>query len=84
MEKTPVQRNKQRVNFLLPRDLVRDAKRAAGELDFTLTDFFREAVAKYLNEYARVRLEKELEEGYKANYALDARMNEEWKFADSE
>jgi hypothetical protein len=38
----------------------------------------------FLKEYETARMEKELEEGYKANYTYYANLNKEWEFADSE
>jgi len=75
---------KERVNFLVPKELVQKARIAATELDYTLSDFFRAAVSNFLREYETARIEKELEEGYRANFSYYAKMNKEWEFADSE
>ena len=75
---------KERVNFLVPKELVEKARWAAGELDCSLSDFFRVAISNFLKEYEMARMEKELEEGYKANYTYYANLNKEWEFADSE
>ena len=74
--------NKERVNFLFPKELVRKARRAASELDCTLSDFIREAVSSFIKEIELAKTE--LEEGYKANYSYYANLNKEWEIADSE
>jgi hypothetical protein len=76
--------NKERVNFLFPKELVRKARRAASELDCTLSDFIREAVSSFIKEIELAKTKKELEEGYKANYSYYANLNKEWEIADSE
>ncbi len=84
MEKSHAPGSKQRVNFLFPNDLLREARRAAGELDCTLTDFIRAAVSSFLRDHDKAKMVKELEEGYRANYEYYARLNREWELADSE
>ena len=84
MDALTIAGKKERVNFLVPTDLVKRARMVAGELDCTLSDFFRVAISNFLREYETARTEKELEEGYKANYTYYANLNKEWEFADSE
>jgi hypothetical protein len=84
LQKSSLPRNKQRVNFLFPREMIQEARRAAGELDYSLTDFFRAAVTSFLKDYEKMKIEKELEEGYRANYSYYANSNKEWEIADSE
>ena len=84
MENPIISGNKERVNFLVPRELAQKARWAAGELDCSLSDLFRVAISNFVREIERGRIEKELEEGYKANYSYYANLNKEWEFADSE
>jgi hypothetical protein len=84
LEKSHGPGNKQRVNFLLPTDLMQEARRASAQLDCTLTDFVRASIASFLKDHTKARMAKEMEEGYKANYAYYARLNKEWEIADSE
>ena len=74
----------QRVNFLLPSDLVQEARRASAELDCTLTDLVRASVAGFLKGHDKAKMAKEMEEGYRANHAYYSRLNKEWEIADSE
>lgn len=75
---------KKRVNLLVPQELASRASQAAKKLDFTISDLYRNALSNYLEEIERMRIEKELEEGYKANYSYYSRMSKEWKAADAE
>jgi len=84
MEKSRTPGSKERVNFLLPGDLIRDARRVAGELDCSLTDLFKVSMARFLKEYDKASMAKELEHGYRANHAYYSRLNKEWEIADSE
>jgi metal-responsive CopG/Arc/MetJ family transcriptional regulator len=67
-----------------PRDLFRQTERAASELAVSRSDFIRAAVAQYLNEIGRKRLEQELIEGYTANAELLRRVNEEFSHVDAQ
>jgi metal-responsive CopG/Arc/MetJ family transcriptional regulator len=67
-----------------PRDLFRQAERAASELAVNRSNFIRAAVEHYIGEMGRKRLERELIEGYTANAELSRRINEEFSHVDAE
>jgi hypothetical protein len=83
MDTLTISGKKEKVNFLISKDLIEKSKWAAKELNYTLSDFFRIALFNFLKDLERARIEKELEEGYKANAKYYAQMSEEWNFADT-
>ncbi|MBI2620181.1 MAG: hypothetical protein HYW57_08880 [Ignavibacteriales bacterium] len=74
----------ERVNFLIPRALIRKATHMAKSNNSTTSEFFRCAIAFYIDWLEKRQIEKELEEGYLANSEYYSKMSEEWKFADSQ
>jgi metal-responsive CopG/Arc/MetJ family transcriptional regulator len=72
-----------KINFYASAELYNRTNQAAAELHSSLSEMIRKALEAYLERLATEKIEKELVEGYKANYAYDLKMNEEWKFADA-
>ena len=77
-------RKKERVNLFLPPDLFKRATLTAKTQESTLSDLFRTALRNYLELLENDRIEKELEEGYRANQKYYSRMSKEWEVADAE
>lgn len=83
METTVVEKN-ERVNFNIPHSLAKRATIIAQETQQNLSELFRAALLSYIKKIERLKLEKELEEGYKANYNYFANSNKEWGIVDFE
>ena len=73
-----------RINFITSTELDQKIASVASEIGVTKSEFIREAVKEYISRVEKERLRTELEAGYKANYAFDAQLNEEWEVADAE
>ncbi len=73
-----------KINFQTSPELYFRANIVAEELNFSLSETIRIALEEFLKRYEAEKIQKELEEGYKANEAYYLKMNEEWKFADAE
>lgn len=69
----------ERINFQIPAELSGQLKEAASKLNLSLSEFIRIAIQKFIQEETQKRLDKELEEGYKANYAYYKSQAEEYK-----
>lgn len=74
---------KERVNFLVPHELVSRASEVAKEYDFSLSDFFRQALAKFIEELEREKTEREIEEACRLYYETDRQIAAEWEAAES-
>ena len=75
---------KTRLNLIVPSDLSQRASRYAKETGKTVSDIVRTAIAHYIAEMEAQKLERELEEGYKANWEYYSKMSKEWEAADAE
>jgi len=73
-----------KLNFLAPESLVIKIGLLAKENKLTESDFIRQAIARHIEEMETKKFERELEEGYKANYDYYLNMDKEWQFADGE
>jgi hypothetical protein len=60
------------------------AMEANRESNTTTSVFVRRAIERYLRLLERVKLERDLQEGYIANAALSAQIHQEFEFADAE
>jgi metal-responsive CopG/Arc/MetJ family transcriptional regulator len=82
--KRPRAAARRKVVIDFPQDLFRQTERAASELAVNRSNFIRAAVAQYINEIGRKRLDQELIEGYTANAELLRRVNEEFSNVDAQ
>lgn len=74
---------KERVNFLVPHELVSRASQVAKEYHFTLSDFFRQALARFIEELERQKTEREIEEACRLYYEADKQIAAEWEAANA-
>jgi predicted DNA-binding protein len=74
---------KKRVNAFIPAELDERIVFFEQYLNHTRTDIIRKALEEYLARLEEEMIQKELEEGYKANADYYRRTNKEWQFADS-
>lgn len=73
-----------RINFLAPETLAFKIDLLAKEKSLTKSALMKKAITDYIDNAERKIFEKELEDGYKANYRYYLNMDKEWHFADSE
>lgn len=78
MNNATVSRKNERVNLLVPQELVRKAVKAAKDLDSSLSELFRIALASYLENLEREKKEKEIAEACKNYYAFNKEFSSGW------
>jgi metal-responsive CopG/Arc/MetJ family transcriptional regulator len=71
-------------SFLIPKPLYDRLVRISEELGLNFSEMLRRVIKEFIERYEKGKLEKELEEGYKANYQYYLKTNEEFQYADSE
>lgn len=69
----------ERLNFQIPAELSNQLKETASKLNISLSETIRIAIQKFIQDEEQKRLEKELEEGYKANFQYYKNQAEEYK-----
>jgi len=74
---------KERVNFLIPHELLHRASQTAKEYHLTLSDFFRQALVKSIEELERKKRDREIEEACRFYYKADKQIAAEWEAAES-
>ncbi len=79
-----MQKSKNRINFFLNHELSQKVYKLSKQTKKSISDITREALAHYLESIEKIRIDKELEEGYAANSSYFKKQQEEWKHADSE
>jgi hypothetical protein len=73
----------ERVNFLVPRDLLKKAEMVAEEYDSSLSDLFRQALTIIIQQYEQERKAKAIAEACTYYYKIDKKIAAEWESADS-
>jgi predicted DNA-binding protein len=73
-----------RKNFILSADLERRAGEVAKRTNKDFSQLIRDALHKYVEEFEREMLQRELAEGYMANANYYSSMNKQWEAADAE
>ncbi|MEI7813152.1 MAG: hypothetical protein WCJ01_12145 [Ignavibacteria bacterium] len=71
-----------RISFYISDDLSKKASDVAGWLNQTMSDFARNAIREAADATEKAEQERELAEGYKANYNYYLNQNREWEYAD--
>ena len=77
-------KDKDRFSFFLQKDLSEKIYKLSRQTSKSISNIAREALTQYLQNIEKERIEKELDEGYKANYNYFAKQQDIWKYADSE
>ncbi len=76
---------KERKTVTIPKKLTKQAATIIEDYDISsFSELITVALAEFVDKIEKMKLERELAEGYQANKEYYAKMSEEWKFADSE
>ena len=73
-----------RKNFILSADLERRVHEVAQRTNRDFSQLIRDALHKYVEEFEKEMLHRELAEGYTANANYYSSMNKHWEAADAE
>ncbi|MGA7159893.1 MAG: hypothetical protein WBZ48_02755 [Bacteroidota bacterium] len=84
MEAVAQRSETKRLSLIFPSHVEEWTRVQARELNLTISEFVWRVIEKSYHEAERIKLEKQLAEGYMANYELDKKMNEEWTHANAE
>jgi len=74
---------KERVNLYLPQKIRMEADSILKKSRSSLSELVSYLLWNYIKKIRREELDRELEEGYKANHAYYMHSGEEWRHADS-
>jgi len=75
---------RKKVSLDLPSSLYEETESVVREQQTTISALLRQALEKYLAEFQRQKLERELEEGYLANAAVAEQTMKDFEFVDAE
>ncbi|MBS3944480.1 MAG: hypothetical protein KGZ42_03205 [Melioribacter sp.] len=84
MPSIQIKSKKERLSFFVNSDLSDKVNQISKHTKSTVSEIARKALLKYIDEIEKEKIEKELEEGYKANYDYYLKSQEDWKYADKE
>jgi metal-responsive CopG/Arc/MetJ family transcriptional regulator len=84
MQNSTTEFKKERLSFFVNADLVKKLSELSEESNLSLSDIAREALKSYLEKIEKEITDKELEDGYKANYDYYLKSQSEWDYADKE
>ena len=73
-----------RKNIIFPIDIISRFEEENKKLNIDFSNFVRDAINEKLKRMEKLRLEKELEAGYRANADLDRATCEDFNFVDTE
>ena len=73
-----------RKNFILSADLERRVHEVAQRTNRDFSQLIRDALHKYVEEFEKEMLHRELAEGYVANANYYGSLNKQWEAADAE
>lgn len=84
MQNSITEFKKERLSFFVNANLAKKLSKLSEESNLSLSDIAREALKSYLEKIEKEKTEKELEDGYKANYDYYLKTQNEWDYADKE
>ena len=74
---------KERVNFLVPQDLVKRAEKIAKDYNSSLSEIFRKSLESLIDQHERSKIENEIEEACKLYYDADKQLAADWEVAEA-
>lgn len=75
---------KERLSFFINSDLSDKVYKISKQTNLSVSEIARNALQNYIIELERKKIDKELEDGYRANYEYYLKNQNEWKYADKE
>lgn len=75
---------KERLSFFVTHDLSKKVNKISKQTNQTVSELARKALQKYIEQIEKEKIERELEDGYKANHDYYLRSQKEWNYADKE
>lgn len=82
MSSLQTQNKKERLSFFVDSELSNKVNRISKQTNLTVSDIARKALQNFVVQVENEKTDKELEDGYKANYNYYLKTQEEWQYAD--
>lgn len=79
-----MQKTKNRISLYLDDHLSNKVYKLSKQTNKSISDITRQALASYIDDIEKAKMEEELEKGYKANYEYYLKQQSDWNHADSE
>ncbi len=77
-------KGKERISLFVTSDISQQIYKVAEDENSTISDVVREAIKEYIAKIEKEKTNRELEEGYKANYNYYLKSQDEWDYADKD
>lgn len=84
MQSIQSQNKKERLSFFINSDLSDKVYKISKQTKLSVSEIARNALQVYIAEVEKKKIEKELEDGYKANYDYYLKNQNDWNYADKE
>jgi len=84
MPSLQINNKKERLSFFVSSELSDKINHISKHTKLTVSEIARKALQNYIDQIEKEKIEKELEDGYKANYDYYMKSQEDWKYADKE
>lgn len=84
MQSTQEQNKKERLSFFVNSELSDKINQISRQTNLPISEIARKALLNYIEQIEKDKLEKELEDGYRANYDYYLKSQEDWNYADKE
>ncbi|MDP3149305.1 MAG: hypothetical protein Q8N83_09285 [Ignavibacteria bacterium] len=82
MSSLQTQNKKERLSFFVDSELSNKVNRISKQTNLTVSDIARKALQNFVVQVENEKIDRELEDGYKANYNYYLKSQEEWQYAD--
>lgn len=82
MQSTQEQNKKERLSFFVNSELADKINQISKQTNLPISEIARKALVNYIEQIEKNKLEKELEDGYKANFDYYLKSQEDWNYAD--
>ncbi|MCK9212345.1 MAG: hypothetical protein M0P61_16010 [Ignavibacteriaceae bacterium] len=82
MSSLQTQNKKERLSFFVDSELSNKVNRISKQTNLTVSDIARKALQNFVVQVENEKTDRELEDGYKANYNYYLKSQEEWQYAD--
>ncbi len=69
---------KEKINFLAPHEYIARASRLAKEFNYSLSDIYRQALIKVIEELENKKIEKEVEAACRNYYEFNKQFSKNW------
>ncbi len=84
MPSVQINNKKERLSFFVSSELSDKVNHISKQTKLTVSEIARKALQNYIDQIEKEKIEKELTDGYKANYDYYMKSQKDWEYADKE